>query len=104
MTIDALNDVHKTDIHRINSLIKEYKADINDPNTPKQVKKNLQEDLNELQKVLDLYLNDKDEFRRRVNNLIYESISEEDTSKNEKDEKKEDNKNKKDDKKEDEKK
>ena len=42
LTISAIADVHKTDIHRIRNLINEYKADIKDPNTPDVVKKQLQ--------------------------------------------------------------
>ena len=70
ITISMIGDVHKTDIHRIRNLIQEYKKDINDPATPPVVKKQLEEDLAELEKVLDQYLNHKDEFQKRVNNLI----------------------------------
>jgi hypothetical protein len=74
ITMSAIKDVHKTDIHRIRNLIQEYKKDINDPNTPPVVKKQLEEDLLELEKVLDQYLNHKDEFQKRVNNLINEEL------------------------------
>ena len=63
ITIDCIGDVHKTEIHRIHSLIKEYKNDIADPNIPNKVKEGLKEDLKELEKILDQYLNHKDEFR-----------------------------------------
>lgn len=96
ITIDMINDVHKTDIHRIRSLIKEYKDDINDPNTPPVVKKQLQEDLTELEKVLDQYLNHRDAFQKRVNNLINEELSKLEDEDNKKSEnKKSDNKDKK---------
>lgn len=75
MTIDAINDEHKTDIHRIRSLMREYKADINDPTTPKMVKKALQQDLDELDKVLDLYLNNFSDFQNKVNQMINEDIT-----------------------------
>ena len=74
ITMNMISDVHKTDIHRIRNLIREYKVDINDPNTPPVVKKQLEEDLIELEKVLDQYLNHKDAFQKRVNNLINEEL------------------------------
>lgn len=72
----TLKDEHKTKLHRIYSLMKEYEDDIKDPNIPKEVKKNLKEDLEELKKVLDSYLNDYDDFRNRVNRIINESLQE----------------------------
>lgn len=80
ITVSAINDVHKTDIHRVHALIKEYEKDIDDPNTPDRVKKNLKEDLEELKKVLDSYLNDKDEFQQKINNMVYEDIVEKEKS------------------------
>lgn len=75
ITLSMINDEHKTDIHRIHNLIKEYKNDIDDPTTPPVVKKQLEEDLVELEKVLDQYLNHKDEFQKRVNNLINDELN-----------------------------
>lgn len=69
-----IKDVHKTDMHRVRNLIKEYKEDINDPNTSPAVKKQLEDDLAELEKVLDEYLNNFSEFQNRVNRLIYEEL------------------------------
>lgn len=69
-----LKDVHKTDIHRVRALIKEYNDDINDPNTPPAVKKQLKEDLEELEKVLDQYLNNFSDFQNRVNRAINEEL------------------------------
>lgn len=69
-----IKDVHKTDLHRIRNLIKEYKADIDDPNTSPTVKKQLKEDLVELEKVLDEYLNNFSEFQNRVNRIINEEL------------------------------
>lgn len=74
LTRDMIKDEHKTDIHRIRSLIKEYNADIADPKTPAPVKKQLQEDLTELEKVLDEYLNNFSEFQNRVNKTINEEL------------------------------
>jgi len=87
ITTSMIGDVHKTDIHRIRNLIQEYKKDINDPDTPAIVKKQLEEDLVELEKVLDQYLNHKDEFQKRVNNLINDELKklEDEDDKKEKD-------------------
>ena len=74
ITQNMLKDVHKTDIHRIRSLIKEYHKDINDPNTPAVVKKQMQEDVKELEIILDEYMNNRGEFRNRVNKLINEEL------------------------------
>ena len=56
-------------------MIKEYKADIADPNTSVIVKKQLQEDLTELEKILDEYLTNFGEFQNRVNKIINEELS-----------------------------
>lgn len=74
ITQQMINDVHKTDIHRIRALLKEYDMDINDPNTPAPVKKQLQDDKTELEKVLDEYLNNFSEFQNRVNKVINDEL------------------------------
>lgn len=78
LTISALKDEHKTNVHRIKALIKEYRADINDPNTPPAVKKRLEEDVKEVELVLDEYLNNFSEFQNKVNKLISDAIDEAD--------------------------
>ena len=93
MAIDSMKDVHKTDIHRVRNLMKEYKDDIDDPNTPPMIKKALQDDLTELEKVLDKYLNDFSDFQNAVNKIINDELiekekREEKKEKKEKDEKK----------------
>lgn len=70
----AIKDVHKTDVHRIKALIKEYKDDINDPNTPAEVKKQLEADAKEVELVLDQFMNDFSEFQNRINKLISEEL------------------------------
>ena len=56
MTADIITkDVHKTDLHRIKSLLDEYNNDINDPNIPPEVKKMLEDDIKELKLVLNKY-------------------------------------------------
>lgn len=74
LTIGMIEDDHKTDIHRIRSIIKEYKKDINDPGIPSSTKTQLKEDLAELEAILDQYLNHKDEFQKRINNLINDEL------------------------------
>lgn len=91
ITKSCIKDVHKTNIHRIHSLIKEYEEDLKDPNIPKEVKKDIEEDLNELKEVLKAFTDDKDNFRNKVNKAIYEELSKKDKDKKEEkeDEKKE---------------
>ena len=84
MATYALKDVHKTDIHRCKSLIKEYQMDIDDPNTPAKVKEQLQTDLDELKKIMDSYFNSFSEFQNKVNKLIADSLNELEKSNNEK--------------------
>lgn len=74
ITKNSLKDVHKTDIHRIRALIKEYYNDINDPNTSPVVKKQLKDDVKELELVLDEYMNNRSDFQNRVNQLINEEL------------------------------
>lgn len=70
----SIGDVHKTDVHRIHSLIREYEADLKDPTIPERVKKDIREDLEEVKKVLESYLKDRTEFENRVNQLILDEL------------------------------
>lgn len=70
----SISDVHKTDVHRIHSLIREYEADLKDPTIPERVKKDIREDLDEVKKVLESYLKDRTEFENRVNQLILDEL------------------------------
>ena len=74
MTLSAIKDEHKTDVHRIMALIKEYEEDLKDPNLPEPIKKAMQDDVDGLKKVLDGYMNDFYEFQNKVNKAIKESI------------------------------
>ena len=74
MIHNGLKNEHKTDVHRIKALIREYYEDINDPNTSKEVKKQLMDDVKEVEKVLDMYLNDFDAFQNNINRIISEEI------------------------------
>ena len=74
MLFRSLKNEHKTDVHRIKALIREYYEDINDPNTSKEVKNQLTDDVKEVEKVLDMYLNDFDAFQNNINRIISEEI------------------------------
>lgn len=75
MTADIITkDVHKTDLHRIKSLLDEYNNDINDPNIPPEVKKMLEDDIKELKLVLNKYLNNMGDFQNKINRTIAESL------------------------------
>lgn len=92
LTEYSLKDVHKTDIHRIRNLINEYNVDINDPNTSPEVKKQLKDDLKELELVLDEYLNNFNEFQNRINKAINEELEKIESSNKKSDNKKDDKK------------
>ena len=72
---NALKDEHKTEIHRIKALIREYHNDMNDPNIPDEVKKQFKADVTELEKILDSYMNDFSDFQNSVHKLINDEIS-----------------------------
>lgn len=74
ITESALKGVHKTEVHRIHALIREYKVDLEDPNIPAAVKKNLKEDMEEMEKILDKYLNSYSDLRNKINKIIYEEL------------------------------
>lgn len=81
ITEKMLKDEHRTEIHRIRALLKEYQMDIDDPNTSPTVKKQLQEDKAELEKVLNEYLNNFSDFQNRVNQVINEELEKIDATK-----------------------
>lgn len=87
ITKNSLKDVHKTDIHRIRALIGEYHNDINDPNTPEVVKKQMESDVKELEIILDDYLNNRGDFQNKVNKLINDELIELEKATNDKNEK-----------------
>lgn len=74
ITENALKDVHKTDVHRARALIKEYEADLKDPNIPDEVKKSIREDKEELEKILNEYLNNFGDLQNRINNAINDEL------------------------------
>ena len=70
----SMEDVHNTNIARAIALVKEYEKELQDPNMPANVKKNLQDDMLSLQKVIDTYVNHKDDFTRRLRTAMYEEL------------------------------
>lgn len=76
----SLKGEHKTTVHRAHNLIKEYEADLKDPDIPANVKKAIKEDLDELNKLLDSYLNSSDKFANQVNQIIIEELRKRDKS------------------------
>mgnify|MGYP004539427141 CR=1 FL=1 len=74
ITKSLINDSHKTDIHRARALVIEYKKDIDDPNTPPIVKKQLEEDLKELEIIIDSYTKDFSNFQNKVNAKINKEL------------------------------
>lgn len=74
VTQAMINDVHKTDIHRLRAMIKEMKKDLDDPNIPDKVKEQMKEDIHEIELVIDEYCNNRSEFRNRVNKMINDEL------------------------------
>jgi len=71
---DSIKSEHRTDIHRVRSLLREYETDLKDPNIPITTKKQIKEDKEELEKILDKYLNSFSEFQNQVNRMINEEL------------------------------
>lgn len=71
---NTLKDEHKTEIHRVKALIAAYYEDINNPNTPVRVKRQLREDVKEVEAILDSYMHDFSEFQNRINKIINDEI------------------------------
>jgi hypothetical protein len=74
MYIDALKDVHGTDVQRIMSLIKEYDADLKDDSIPDSAKKWIKTDKEQMEALLDEYVNNKDRLKATVNKMIKEAM------------------------------
>ena len=70
----SLKGVHKTDMHRAHNLIREYEADLKDPDIPPKVKEAIKQDLDELNKVIEGYLNSSDKFSNQLNKLVLEEL------------------------------
>lgn len=74
ITLDLIRDEHKTNIHRAYSLLKEYKADINDPTIPAATKKALREDMENLEKILHEYTHGFDDMQNRINKCLIDEL------------------------------
>jgi hypothetical protein len=75
MYIWALEDVHGTDVQRTVALIKEYEADLKDDTIPDSAKKWIKKDKEQLEALLDAYINNKDELKATVNRMIKDAMS-----------------------------
>ena len=74
MTMRSIRDVHKTELHRIYALLKEYEADLKDSTIPAQTKKALREDMMGLRDVLNEYLNNFSDMQKRINRAMNEEL------------------------------
>jgi hypothetical protein len=70
----AMKGVHKTDIHRIHALMKEYESELKDKSVPAKVKKDIEADMKELKLVLDKYLNGYTDFEKKVYRIIWDDL------------------------------
>ena len=69
-----IKDVHKTNIHRIYALLKEYQDDLNNPKIATNVKKAIREDMITLRDVLNEYQNNFSDMQNRINKLLNEEM------------------------------
>lgn len=69
-----VKDEHRTGIHRAYEMIKDYKKDLNDPNIPDKVKENIKNDLQEMEILLDQYVNSFDALSNRLNAIVLEEL------------------------------
>ena len=74
MYILSLKDVHGTDVQRVMSLIKEYEADLKDDSIPDPVKKWIKKDKEQLEALLNEYINHKDQLKATVNKMIKDAM------------------------------
>jgi hypothetical protein len=70
----SIEDKHGTDMHRAYSLIREYEQDLKNPDIPDKVKSAIKEDMEELKRVVDAYVNSGDKFSNRINKMILEEL------------------------------
>jgi len=70
----TLNHEHRTDLHRIRSILREYELDLRNPRIPNRIKNDIMTDKLELEKILDQYLNNFSEFENRINSIINEEL------------------------------
>lgn len=73
---DTINDVHKTDIHRYYSLLKEYYKDLKDKTIPAEIKKSIQKDLDGMIKLGDVYFKSPDQVKNKIYASIFNAIKE----------------------------
>lgn len=73
---DSIDDVHRTDIHRYYSLLKEYYKDLKDKTIPADIKKSIQKDLDEMIKLGDIYFKSPDQVKNKIYASIFNAIKE----------------------------
>lgn len=74
----AIKNVHKTEIHRYYSILKEYQKDLQDKNIPANIKKEIKYDMDQVLKVADEYFNSPDVVKNKIYTNIYYAILETD--------------------------
>ena len=74
----AIKNVHKTEIHRYYSILKEYQKDLEDKNIPPNVKKEIKHDMDQVLKVSELYFESPDVVKNKIYTNIYYAILEAD--------------------------
>lgn len=75
---NSIKDVHKTEIHRYYSTLKEYYKELNDKNIPPQIKKEIKYDLEQVMKVGEKYFKSPDTVRNKIYTNIFNAIKESD--------------------------
>lgn len=84
ITTKTIKDEHKTKMHRIMALIKEYEEDIKNKTIPEKIRKQLEEDKKELEILLEEYTTNFTEFQNRVNKAIIDELRKKDKKKKKK--------------------
>ena len=75
---NSIKDVHKTEIHRYYSTLKEYYKELNDKNIPPQIKKEIKYDLEQVMKVGEKYFKSPDVVKNKIYTNIFNAIKESD--------------------------
>lgn len=74
----AIKNVHKTEVHRYYSILKEYQKDLKDKNIPADVKKEIKRDMDQVLKLAELYFDSPDVVKNKIYTNIYYAILEND--------------------------
>lgn len=74
--VSSINDVHKTQIHRLHSMIKEYESEMKDELIPENVKKQIKYDFDQVLKVAKLYFTSPDNVKNKIYINIFKALQE----------------------------